>query len=194
MIAWGGIPIDEYVIYELHVGTFTRGGDIRGGIHCLDYFKELGVNAIEMMPVSQFPGERNWGYDGTYPFAPQNSYGGPDGLKRLVNACHINGLAVVLDVVYNHLGPEGNYLNRFGPYFTDRYRTPWGDAMNFDGPLSDEVRHFFIQNAVDWFTHYHIDALRLDATDRIYDFSARTFLEDLIEAVNGDCNADRRHT
>lgn len=187
---WDGIPLDEYVIYELHVGTFTREGTFEAIIRCLDYFKELGVNAIEMMPIGQFPGERNWGYDGTYPFAPQNSYGGPDGLKRFVNACHINGLAVVLDVVYNHLGPEGNYLNRFGPYFTDRYRTPWGDAMNFDGPLSDEVRHFFIQNALDWFTHYHIDALRLDATHRIYDFSARTFLEDLVETVNGECSTD----
>ena len=112
------------------------------------------------MPVAQFPGKRNWGYDGVYPFAPQNSYGGPEGLKRLVNAAHKKGLCVILDVVYNHLGPEGNYLHRFGPYFTDRYKTPWGDAVNFDGPYSDGVRHFFISNALYWISEYHIDALQ----------------------------------
>ena len=186
---WRGIPLKEYIIYELHVGTFTREGTFEAIIQCLGYLKELGINAIEMMPISQFPGGRNWGYDGTYPFAPQNTYGGPHGLKSLVDACHSNGLAVILDVVYNHLGPEGNYLNRFGPYFTDRYRTPWGDAMNFDGPLSDEVRYFFIQNALDWLVHYHIDALRLDALQGIYDFSARTFLEELAETVNRECAA-----
>ena len=189
---WRGIPVNEYVIYELHVGTFTREGTFESIINCIDYFKELGINAIEIMPVSQFPGGRNWGYDGTYPFAPQNTYGGPQGLKLLVDACHANGLAVILDVVYNHLGPEGNYLNRFGPYFTDRYRTPWGDAMNFDGPLSDEVRNYFIQNALDWLTYYHIDALRFDAIHGIYDFSARTFLEELVATVNGEFNADPR--
>jgi maltooligosyltrehalose trehalohydrolase len=185
--AWRGIPAAHYVIYELHVGTFTREGTFEAVMQCLDYIKELGVTAIEIMPVCQFPGERNWGYDGTYPFAPQNSYGGPTGLKSLVNACHTEGLAVILDVVYNHLGPEGNYVNRFGPYFTDRYRTPWGDAMNFDGPLSDEVRNFFIQNALEFIRDYHIDALRLDAIHGIYDFSARTFLEDLVESVENEC-------
>lgn len=185
--AWHAIPAEQYVIYELHVGTFTREGTFDAIIQCLDYLKELGVTAIEIMPVGQFPGERNWGYDGTYPFAPQNSYGGPMGLKALVNACHAAGLAVILDVVYNHLGPEGNYTSRFGPYFTDRYRTPWGDAINFDGPLSDEVRNFYIQNAVDWIRHYHIDALRLDAIHGIYDFTARTFLEDLVMTVEAEC-------
>ncbi len=180
---WRGVPLTEYVIYELHVGTFTREGTFGAIAHSLDYFKELGINAIEIMPVNQFPGDRNWGYDGTFPFAPQNTYGGPAGLKSLVDACHNNGLAIVLDVVYNHLGPEGNYLNRFGPYFTERYKTPWGNAVNFDGPFSDEVRHFFIQNALDWLEHYHIDALRLDAIHGIYDFSARTFLEELVGAV-----------
>ena len=184
--AWKGIPVDEYVIYELHVGTFTPEGTFEALAGCLDYLKELGVTAIEIMPVGQFPGDRNWGYDGTYPFAPQSSYGGPDGLKALVNACHLNGMAVILDVVYNHLGPEGNYANLYGPYFTDRYRTPWGDALNFDGPLSDGVRNFFIQNALDWIRHYHIDALRLDAIQGMYDFSAQTFLEDLVATVNAE--------
>ncbi|MDD3845249.1 MAG: malto-oligosyltrehalose trehalohydrolase [Syntrophorhabdaceae bacterium] len=180
---WRGLPIEEYIIYELHVGTFTYEGTFEAVAGCLDHFKELGVNAVELMPVSQFPGSRNWGYDGTFPFAPQNTYGGPSGLKGLVNACHDHGLAVILDVVYNHLGPEGNYLTRFGPYFTDRYRTPWGDAMNFDGALSDEVRHYFIENALEWFTDYHVDALRLDAIHGIFDLSARTFLQELVETV-----------
>jgi len=181
---WKGIPLDAYIIYELHVGTFTQEGDFDGVISRLDYLSDLGITAVELMPVAQFPGERNWGYDGTYPFAPQNSYGGPDGLKRLVDACHARGLAVILDVVYNHLGPEGNYLNCFGPYFTDRYRTPWGDALNFDGPDSDPVRHFFISNALHWITEYHIDALRLDAIHGIYDFSARHILQELGETVH----------
>ena len=149
---WKGMPLAEYIIYELHVGTFTPQGTFDGAISRLDYLCELGITAVELMPVAQFPGERNWGYDGTYPFAPQNSYGGPDGLQRLVDACHCRGLAVILDVVYNHLGPEGNYLHGFGPYFTDRYRTPWGDAVNFDGPDSDPVRHYFIANALYWLT------------------------------------------
>ena len=178
------MPLAEYIIYELHVGTFSPQGTFDGAISGLDYLCELGITAVELMPVAQFPGERNWGYDGTYPFAPQNSYGGPDGLKRLVDACHCRGLAVVLDVVYNHLGPEGNYLHSFGPYFTDRYRTPWGEAVNFDGPDSDPVRHYFIANALYWLTEYHIDALRLDAVHGIYDFSARHFLRELAETVH----------
>jgi maltooligosyltrehalose trehalohydrolase len=143
----------------------------------------LGITAVELMPVSQFPGERNWGYDGVYPFAPQNSYGGPAGLNKLVDACHGNGLAVILDVVYNHLGPEGNYLHTFGPYFTDRYRTPWGEAVNFDGPHSDEVRRFFIDSALFWLREYHMDALRIDAVHGIFDFGARHFLEELAGEV-----------
>lgn len=181
---WAGIALDAYIIYELHVGTFTAEGTFDGVISRLDYLCELGITAVELMPVAQFPGERNWGYDGTFIFAPQNSYGGPDGLKRLVDVCHSRGLAVILDVVYNHLGPEGNYLHAFGPYFTDRYRTPWGDAVNFDGPESDQVRRYFIANALYWITEFHIDALRLDAVHGIYDFGARHILQELAEAVH----------
>ncbi len=180
---WRGIPLGEYIIYELHVGTFTGEGTFEAITDRIEYLKELGVNAIELMPVAQFPGGRNWGYDGTFPFAPHSTYGGPGGLKAFVDACHGHGISVILDVVYNHLGPEGNYLGRFGPYFTDRYRTPWGNAINFDGPMSDEVRRYFIENALEWITRYHIDALRIDAIHGIFDFSARTFLEDLAIAV-----------
>ena len=165
------------IIYEIHTGTFTHEGTFEAIIPFLDYLKnELGVTAIELMPVAQFPGERNWGYDGTYLYAPQNSYGGPDGLKTLINACHQKGLAVILDVVYNHLGPEGNYLDDYGPYFTDRYKTPWGPAINFDGPESDEVRRFIIDNALYWVTEYHVDGLRIDAIHGIFDFSAQHIL------------------
>jgi maltooligosyltrehalose trehalohydrolase len=180
---WRGIALEEYLMYELHVGTFTPDGTFDGVISRLDYLCELGITALQLMPVAQFPGERNWGYDGTFPFAPQNSYGGADGLKRLVDACHSRGLAVILDVVYNHLGPEGNYLHAFGPYFTDRYRTPWGDAVNFDGPGSDQVRRYFISNALYWITEFHIDALRLDAIHGIYDFSALHILQELAKTV-----------
>lgn len=181
---WSGLSLPHYVIYELHVGTFTPEGTFEAVIPYLDELKELGFTAIELMPVAQFPGSRNWGYDGVYPFAAQNTYGGPDGLKKLVNACHLKGLAVILDVVYNHLGPEGNYLWDYGYYFTERYRTPWGAAINFDGPYSDEVRRFFIENALYWLDECHIDALRLDALHAILDHSARTFLTDLAEAVH----------
>jgi maltooligosyltrehalose trehalohydrolase len=180
-IDWNGIALHEMILYELHVGTFTTEGTFDAIIPRLDELRDVGVNAIEIMPVAQFPGERNWGYDGVYPFAVQNSYGGPDGLKRLVNECHKKGMAVILDVVYNHLGPEGNYLWDYGPYFTDRYKTPWGQAINFDGPHSNEVRNFFIENALFWFKHYHIDALRLDAIHGIFDMSARSFLLELVE-------------
>lgn len=186
---WKGIPLKNFIIYELHVGTFTKGGTFESIIPYLDYLKELGITAIELMPVAQFPGNRNWGYDGVYPFAPHNSYGGPHDLKTLVNACHKEGLAVILDVVYNHLGPEGNYLNNFGPYFTDKYKTPWGDAINFDGPYSDEVRRFFIVNALYWITEYHFDALRIDAIHGIFDFSAKHFLQDLGESVQKQAKA-----
>ncbi|MGA2936537.1 MAG: malto-oligosyltrehalose trehalohydrolase [Syntrophobacteraceae bacterium] len=181
---WSGIPLSNYVLYELHVGTFTAQGTFDAIVPYLDELKDLGITSIEIMPVAQFPGDRNWGYDGVYPFAVQNSYGGPEGLKRLVNACHQRGLAVTLDVVYNHLGPEGNYLNDFGPYFTDRYRTPWGSAINFDGPDSDEVRRFFIENALYWVTEFKVDALRLDAVHGIFDFSALHFLQELACAVH----------
>ncbi len=180
---WSGLPLEQYIIYELHVGTFTRAGTFDAIIPRLEYLKQLGVTAVELMPIAQFPGARNWGYDGVYPFAAQNSYGGPEGLKRLVDACHQNGLAVVLDVVYNHLGPEGNYFWDYGGYFTERYKTPWGPAMNFDGPGSDEVRNYFIQNALYWVADCHIDALRIDAVHAILDHSPQPFLLDLGLAV-----------
>ncbi|MGF1570677.1 MAG: malto-oligosyltrehalose trehalohydrolase [Nodosilinea sp.] len=180
---WAGITLNNYIIYELHVGTFTPEGTFAAAIARLPDLAELGVTAVEIMPVAQFPGQRNWGYDGSFPFAVQNSYGGPEGLKHLVNACHHHGLAVIMDVVYNHFGPEGNYSGKFGPYTTDRYRTPWGSAINFDDAYSDGVRNYFIQNALTWLRDYHIDALRLDAVHAIYDFGARHFLQALAEAV-----------
>ena len=192
--SWRGIELERMVMYELHVGTFTAEGTFEAIIPRLDELSAVGINAIELMPVAQFPGERNWGYDGVYPFAVQYSYGGPKGLKSLVRECHARGIAVLLDVVYNHLGPEGNYLEEFGPYFTDRYRTPWGKAVNFDGPDSDEVRNFFIENALFWFDRYHIDALRLDAVHGIYDMSAVPFLQELAQRVDAFSRAaGRRH-
>jgi maltooligosyltrehalose trehalohydrolase len=182
---WTGLSLENYILYELHVGTFTTEGNFDAVIPRLDALRELGVTAVELMPVAQFPGGRNWGYDGVYPFAVQDSYGGVEGLKRLVNACHQREMAVVLDVVYNHLGPEGNYLGDFGPYFTDRYRTPWGAAVNFDGPHSDEVRRYFIENALCWLTEYRVDALRLDAIHGIVDASAYPFLAELADTVRG---------
>lgn len=186
---WKGIDQKSFLIYELHVGTFTKEGTFEAIIPHLDYLKELGLTALELMPVAQFSGSRNWGYDGVYPFAPQNSYGGPQGLKKVINECHKRGLSVVLDVVCNHLGPEGNYLRDYGPYFTDRYRTPWGDAVNLDGPYSDEVRRFLILNALYWVSEYHVDALRLDAVHGIYDFSARHFLQELACIVRQNADA-----
>lgn len=180
---WSGLPLEDYVLYELHVGAFSTAGTFEGVIPHLDELKDLGITAVELMPAAQFPGSRNWGYDGVYPFAAQDSYGGPAGFKTLVNACHRKGLAVVLDVVHNHFGPEGNYLRDFGPYFTDRYKTPWGEAVNFDGPDSDEVRRFFIESSLYWIIDFHVDALRLDAIHAILDFSAQPFLEDLALAV-----------
>jgi maltooligosyltrehalose trehalohydrolase len=180
---WRGIPLAHYIIYELHPGTFTAPGTFDAAIERLKDLVDLGITAVELMPVAQFPGERNWGYDGVFPFAVQNSYGGPTGLKRFIDACHGRGLAVILDVVYNHLGPEGNYLGDFGPYFSDLYRTPWGAPLNFDGPDSDAVRRFFIENALAWIAECHVDALRLDAVHAILDFSAQPFLQDLAEAA-----------
>jgi len=182
---WRGDDLSRYVIYELHVGAFSDAGTFDGVVSRLGYLRDLGVTALELMPVGQFPGARNWGYDGVYPFAPQNSYGGFTGLKRLVDRTHSMGLSVILDVVYNHLGPEGNYLGDFGHYFTDRYKTPWGSAINFDGPYSDEVRAYFIKNACYWVSEFHIDALRLDAIHGIFDFSARHLLLELSQAVHG---------
>lgn len=182
--SWQGIPLYEYIIYELHIATFTPEGTFESAIARLQDLVDLGITAIEIMPVAQFPGTRNWGYDGVFPYAVQNSYGGPTGLKKLVDACHAHGLAVVMDVVYNHLGPEGNYTGKYGPYTTDRYVTPWGSAINFDDAYSDGVRNYFIRNAIDWLRDYHIDALRLDAVHAIYDFSAKHFLQELAESVD----------
>jgi maltooligosyltrehalose trehalohydrolase len=176
---WRGLELKKYVLYEVHVGTFTPEGTFDAIIPRIANLKQLGITVIEIMPVAQFPGGRNWGYDGVYQFAVQDSYGGPEALKRLVNACHQQGMGVVLDVVYNHLGPEGNYLGEFAPYFTEAYRTPWGAALNFDGPHSDEVRRYFIQNALQWINEFHFDGLRLDAINAIVDTSPRKFLEEL---------------
>ncbi len=175
--------LHDYVIYELHVGTFTPEGTFAAAAQQLPRLAELGITAVEILPVAAFAGERNWGYDGVQPYAVQACYGGPEGLASFVDAAHGLGLAVVLDVVYNHLGPEGNYLREFGPYFTDAYRTPWGEAINFDGPDSDEVRAYFIRNALFWLGRYDIDALRLDAVHAIYDTGARPFLAELQAAV-----------
>ena len=182
--SWRGVPRRDLVIYELHVGTFTPAGTLDAIVPRLAELAELGVTALELMPLAQFPGERNWGYDGVHPYAVQNSYGGPRALQRLVDAAHRAGLAVILDVVYNHLGPEGNYFGQFGPYFTDHYRTPWGQAINFDAADSDPVRQFFIDNACCWVRDFHIDGLRLDATHAIYDFSARHILSEIAEGVH----------
>lgn len=181
---WAGRPLHEYVIYELHVGAFTREGTFDAAIRRLPELKELGITAIEVMPVAAFPGARNWGYDGAYPFAVQANYGGPDGLRRFASACHAHGMALILDVVYNHLGPEGTYLSEFGPYFSQYHGTPWGQAMNMSGPFSDDVRKFFIESALYFVTHIGIDALRLDAVNAIVDFSARSFLEELGEVFH----------
>jgi maltooligosyltrehalose trehalohydrolase len=176
-------PLAQAVIYELHIGTFTPAGTFKSAIERLDHLVHLGVTHVELMPVNEFSGNHGWGYDGVDLFAPHHAYGGPEGLKQLVNACHARGLAVLLDVVYNHLGPSGNYLGRFAPYFTDRYQTPWGRAVNFDGPYCDEVRRFFCDNARMWLRDYHFDGLRLDAVHAIFDTSARSFLEQLGDAV-----------
>src|SRR6185369_10509685 len=179
---WGGRPLEELVFYELHTGLFSPEGTFDGVAGKLGYLRELGVTAVELMPVAAFPGARNWGYDGVYPYAPQDSYGGPDGLKRLADACHGQGLALFLDVVYNHLGPEGCYFGEYGPYYTNRYRTPWGDAINYDGPDSDDVRRAFIDNALYWLTEYHLDGLRLDAIHGIFDMGARPVLQEMADA------------
>lgn len=181
---WKNFALKDYLLYELHTGTFTPEGTFAALESKLDYLKELGITAIEIMPVAQFPGTRNWGYDGVFPFAVQNSYGGPKALQHLVNACHQKGLAVVLDVVYNHMGPEGNYFGEFGPYFTEKYNTPWGNALNFDDEYCDAVRQYYIENVLMWFRDFHIDALRMDAVHAIKDFSAKHILREIKQEVN----------
>ena len=188
---WQAPPLAAAVIYEVHIGTFTPEGTFVSAIARLPYLVELGVTHVELMPVVEFPGTRGWGYDGVDLFAPHHAYGGPDGLKQFVDAAHAHGLAVILDVVYNHFGPVGNYLSKFGPYLTSRYKTPWGDAVNLDDAQSHEVRRFFCDNARHWLRDYHFDGLRLDAIHAFVDMSATHFLEqlttevDVLEAVTG---------
>jgi maltooligosyltrehalose trehalohydrolase len=182
-LTWRGLELRDLIFYELHIGTFTPGATLRSAIARLEELKTLGVTAIELMPVAQFSGTRNWGYDGVFPYAVQNSYGGPAALQAFVDAAHAKGLAVILDVVYNHLGPEGNVLGQFGPYFTDRYRTPWGPAINFDGADSTAVREFFFENALYWLRDFHLDGLRLDAVHGIFDLGATHFLAELHDRV-----------
>ncbi|MGG7665531.1 malto-oligosyltrehalose trehalohydrolase [Dyadobacter sp. BHUBP1] len=181
---WQQYPLKDYIIYEIHIGTFTPEGTFAAAIEKLDYLVDLGITAVEIMPVAQFPGNRNWGYDGVYPFCVQHSYGGAEGLQSLVNACHSKGLAVILDVVYNHVGPEGNHLEAFGPYFTEKYHTPWGNAINFDDAWCDGVRRFFIENALMWFRDFHIDALRMDAVHAIKDFNPIHILQEMRQNVD----------
>jgi len=176
---WSAPALSHAVIYELHVGTFTSGGTFDSAIEKLGYLVELGITHVELMPVAAFPGGQGWGYDGVALFAVTEQYGGPDGLKRLVDACHARGLAVLLDVVYNHFGPVGNYSGKYGPYITEKHHTPWGGAINFEGEGSDEVRRFFCDNALMWMGEYHIDGLRLDAVHEYIDRSAVHFMEQL---------------
>ena len=190
--SWTGVARADLVIYELHVGTFTPEGTFAAASQRLPQLRELGVTAIELMPLSQFAGTRNWGYDGVHPYAVQHSYGGPRGLQQFVDAAHAVGLGVLIDVVYNHIGPEGNYFGQFGPYFTDHYRTPWGLALNYDGADSDPVRHFVIENACQWVRDFHADGLRLDAVQTIYDMSAKHLLQELNEAVEATARASGR--
>jgi maltooligosyltrehalose trehalohydrolase len=189
---WRGVPLPGSVLYECHIGTFSAEGTFDGAIKHLGHVTDLGVDAIELLPVAEFPGRRGWGYDGVDLFAPHHAYGGPDGLKRLVDAAHAHGLGVVMDVVYNHVGPAGNYLPEYGPYFSPRHQTNWGDGVNFDGPGSDEVRRFVIDNAVMWLRDYHCDGLRLDAVHAIADNSATHILEALAGEVDALAASVRR--
>ncbi len=181
---WQNIPLEQMIFYELHTGTFTEEGNFDGIIRKLDYLLDLGINTIQLMPAGQFPGARNWGYDGVYPYAVQKSYGGHESLMNLVNTCHQKGIAVFLDVIYNHLGPEGNYLHEYGPYFTERYKTPWGKAINYDDKYCNGVRNYVIQNALMWLRTFHLDGLRLDAVHAIYDFGAKHIMQELADQVS----------
>ena len=188
---WRGLELREYVIYELHIGTFTPEGTFDAATGKLDYLKQLGITVIEIMPVAAFPGTRDWGYDGVSPYAVQASYGGPEGLKRFVDAAHRVGLAVMLDAVYNHLGPEGNYLPKFGPYFTAKHNTPWGDGVNYDSEGCEQVRRYVVENALYWIREYHIDGLRLDAVQTIKDNSPYHIvaeIQDNVQALARDLN------
>ncbi len=188
---WQPPPLSAGVLYELHLGTFTEAGTFLGAIERLPHLVDLGITHVELMPVAEYPGNRGWGYDGVHLFAPHHGYGTPDELKHLVDRCHAAGLAVILDVVYNHLGPAGNYLGQYGPYFTHRHTTPWGDAINLDDEGSEEVRRFLCDNAIMWLRDYHFDGLRLDAVHALKDTSPRHFLAQLgaevetLEAMTG---------
>ncbi len=181
--SWEQIGIDDMVLYEAHIGTFTSQGTFLSAIQKLDYLEDLGINALEIMPVNQTYGSRNWGYDGVFPFAPNYSYGTPDSLKRLVDECHSRSIACILDVIYNHLGPIGNVFPKFGPYFTDRYKTPWGKALNLDGKYSSGVRDTLVSNAIYWLDQFRFDGLRLDSTQNLYDSSDEHFLSYLSRNV-----------
>jgi maltooligosyltrehalose trehalohydrolase len=180
---WRGLALRDYVIYELHVGTFTPEGTFDSAIAKLEYLRQLGITVVEVMPVSAFPGVRDWGYDGVAPYAVQASYGGPEAFKRFIDAAHGIGLAVVLDVVYNHLGPEGNYLRNLGPYFTAHHKTPWGEAVNYDAAGCEHVRRYVVENALYWIREYHLDGLRLDAVQTIKDDSPKHILAEIQERV-----------
>jgi maltooligosyltrehalose trehalohydrolase len=191
-LAWQGRPWEDVVIYELHVGAFTPQGTFAGLGERLDYLSELGVTALELMPVADFPGQRNWGYDGVFPFAPDSTYGRPEDFKKLIQNAHQRGIMVFLDVVYNHFGPEGNYLGSYAPqFFTDRHHTPWGNGLNFDGLGSRVVRDFFVHNALYWLHEYHLDGLRLDAVHAIADDSTPHILQELADAVRTSLSPDR---
>ena len=181
---WRGLPFPDYVLYELHLGAFTPEGTFDGAIKRLDALKQLGVTAVELMPVNAFPGRRNWGYDGVGLYAVQASYGGPEAFRRFVDEAHRRGLAVILDVVYNHLGNEGNYLRLFGPYFTARHQTPWGEAVNYDDEGCEGVRRFIVDNALYWLNEYHLDGLRLDAVQTIRDNSPRHIVAEIAERAH----------
>jgi maltooligosyltrehalose trehalohydrolase len=178
---WDLKPLRDAIIYELHIGTFSESATFEGAIQHLPHLKQLGITHVELMPVNEFSGARGWGYDSVEIFAPHHAYGGPEGLKRLIDECHAQGLGVIADVVYNHFGPVGNYLEQFGPYLTDRHSTPWGKAINLDGPASDEVRGYLCDHAATMFREYRFDGLRLDAVHAIFDMSAVHFLEQLSE-------------
>lgn len=190
--AWRGVAREDLIIYELHVGTFTPEGTFEAIIPRIGELRDLGVTALELMPVAQFPGERGWGYDGAYSYAAQNSYGGPHALQRLVDAAHQSGMAILLDVVYNHLGPEGNYSGKYGPYYTDRHHTPWGGAINYDGPHCDPVRRFVIDNARMWIRDFHLDGLRLDAIQTIFDLGASPVIAEVQAEVQIEASLQNR--
>ncbi len=190
--AWRAPPWHEAVIYELHIGTFSEAGTFAGVREKLDHLVELGITTIELMPVADFPGTRGWGYDGVLPFAPESGYGTPEELKALIDSAHRRGLAVMLDVVYNHFGPEGNYLNAYARrFFTDRHKTPWGDALNFDGPGGRTVRDFFIHNTLYWLEEFHFDGLRFDAVHAIKDDSDLHLLTEIAQMARSGPGKDR---